>query len=141
MFRLDYEFTESSVSKLLTSSQRFIHDLDPDNSQDVTSVRHEVWSLIEDYKMFIKDKNTDYKTMKIPEIMDFYSKFHYLAYKTPRTLLSVVVKAGTSRLTPSRPQAYPDPRFIGSNNKIRGRGEWGCYGTSKRIGPFGYELM
>ncbi len=32
--------------------------------------------LIEDYKKLLKEKNNDYKTMHLPNILDSYSKFH-----------------------------------------------------------------
>jgi hypothetical protein len=77
------DFKEQSVSKLLMPSQRLMHALDPDNSREPTCVRHEVWGLMEDYKKLIKDKNKDYKTMRLPDMLDLYSKFHYIVYKEP----------------------------------------------------------
>ena len=76
-----FQFTESSVGKLLMPSQRLMYELDPYNSRDVNDVRQEAWVLMAEYKLLIKDKNTDYKKMKLPAILDLYGKFHYLEYK------------------------------------------------------------
>ena len=81
----DLQFTEASVAKLLMSSQRLMNELDPDNFLDANSVRTEVWGLpvMEDYKKRFKQKNNDYTTMRLQDIMDLYFKFHYVAYKEP----------------------------------------------------------
>ena len=39
--------------------------------------------MMEDYKKLMKEKNNDYKTMRLPDILDLYSKFHYITYKEP----------------------------------------------------------
>ena len=39
-------------------------------------------ALMAEYKLLMKDKNTDYKQMKLQEILDLYAKFHYLEYKS-----------------------------------------------------------
>ena len=38
---------------------------------------------MEDYKKLMKDKSNDYKTMRLPDMLDLYSKFHYIVYKEP----------------------------------------------------------
>ena len=79
----DLQFKESSLAMLYMPSQRLMNELDPDNSRDVINVRHEVWGLMEEYKKLLKEKNNDYKTMRLPDIMDLYTKFHYVTYKEP----------------------------------------------------------
>ena len=38
---------------------------------------------MEDYKKRFKQKNNDYTTMRLQDIMDLYFKFHYVVYKEP----------------------------------------------------------
>ena len=76
-------FNQAAIAKLLMPSQRLMHELDPENSRDPNSLRQEVWVMMEEYKKLMKEKNNDYKTMRLPDILDLYSKFHYITYKEP----------------------------------------------------------
>ena len=82
----DWCFNQASVAKLLMPSQRLMQELDPENSREPNSLRHEVWGLMEGYQKLMKEKNNDYKTMRLvrlPDILDLYSNFHYITYKEP----------------------------------------------------------
>ena len=63
-------------------SQRLLWELDPEDLQEIACVRHEVWAVMADYKRLMKEKDVSYKKKKLQQLLDLYSKCHYLEYKT-----------------------------------------------------------
>ena len=78
----DHQFKEASIGKLLMPSQRLLWELDPEDSREIACVRNEVWAIMADYKRLMKETDVSYKKKKLPELLDLYSKCHYLEYKT-----------------------------------------------------------
>ncbi len=62
-------------------TQRFLNEIDGDKSCDVEAVRHEIWSAAEDFRRLMDAKDTSYKSKQLPELLDVYSRFHYLEYR------------------------------------------------------------
>jgi hypothetical protein len=78
----DHHFKEATIGKLMMPSQRLLWEIDPDDTREIACVRHEVWTIMEEYKRLMKESDVSYKTKKLPELLDLYSKCHYLEYKT-----------------------------------------------------------
>jgi hypothetical protein len=77
---IDYAFTEESVGKVLIHSQSFLFEIDSDNSREVEAVCAEVCRVMAECKRLMKEKDTSYK-MSLPEILDLYSKSHYVQFR------------------------------------------------------------
>ena len=78
---IDKCFSERSVGNVLMPTQRFLNEIDADNSRDVEAVRQEIWRVAGDYRRLMDSKDTSYKSMHLPEILDVYAQFHSLEYR------------------------------------------------------------
>ncbi len=74
-------FSQGSAAKFLMPTQRFLNEIDRDKSWDVEAVRHEIWSAAEDFRRLMDAQDTSYKSKQLQELLDVYSRFHYLEYR------------------------------------------------------------
>ncbi len=55
---IDRCFSEGSVAKILTPTQRYLNEIDEDKSRNVNAVRKEIWSAAEDFRKLMDAEDT-----------------------------------------------------------------------------------
>jgi hypothetical protein len=74
-------FSQGSDSKILMPTQSYLNEIDKDYLRDVDAVRKEIWSAADDFRRLMDAKDTSYKSKQLSELLDVYSRFHYLEYR------------------------------------------------------------